>query len=117
MAVFFTAPLIMAAIFGVSIMRGGSPIQPSTYGVIVWAIPAWIWVVTQCGLASWAAITAARGSARWHAVAAFLCGLLMEFFAAAAALGEAKEILLPAMAIPTGALCFLCAGIGWDHGR
>lgn len=117
MAAFFFAPLIMALIFGVSIMRGGSPIQPSTYGVIVWAIPAWVWVVTQLSLSLWAALAAARGHAKPHAMAAFLCGLLMEFFAAAAALGNATEILLPSMAIPTGALCFLCAGIGWDHGR
>lgn len=117
MAAFFVAPLIMAAIFGVSLARGGSPIQPGTYGLIVWAIPAWAWVLVQGGVTSWAALSAAWGRDKQLAVAAFMCGALMEFFAAAAILGEAEEILLPAMAIPTGALCFLCAGIGWDHGR
>lgn len=117
MAAFFTAPIIMAMIFGVSILRGGSPIQPGTYGVIVWAIPAWIWVALQLGLASWAVIAAIRVDAKSLAISAALCGVMMEFFAAAAVLGKAEEILLPAMAIPTGAICFLCAGIGWDHGR
>jgi hypothetical protein len=117
MGVFFVAVAIMPTIFGISIMRGGSPIQPSTYGVIVWAIPAWVWVVSQLSLSLCAALSAARNHARLLALFAFLCGLLMEFFAAAAVLGNATEILLPSMAIPTGALCFLCAGIGWDHGR
>ena len=115
--VFFAAPLLMALIFAVSIIRGGSPIQPGTYGVIVWTIPAWMWVVVQFGLSGWACMSAFLGHARSHAMAAALCGVLMEFFAAAAVLGNAEEILLVAMAIPTGALCFLCAGIGWDHGR
>lgn len=117
MAIFFVAPLIMAMIFGVSIMRGGSPIQPGTYGLIVWSIPAWVWVLLQVGLSTWACLSALVGNARGHMVAAALCGALMEFFAAAAVIGDAEEILLVAMAIPTGALCFLCAGIGWDHGR
>ena len=115
--VFFIAPAIMAAIFAVSIMRGGSPIQPGTYGIIVWTIPAWVWVIMQGGLATWASMTAFRGNANSHMVAAALCGTLMEFFAAAAVLGRAEEIVLVAMAIPAGALCFLCAGVGWDHGR
>jgi hypothetical protein len=117
MAVFFAAPLIMALIFGVSILRGGSPIQPGTYGIIVWTIPAWVWVVLQVGLSLWACLAAARADHRSLTVAAASCGVLMEFFAAAAILGRAEEILLPAMAIPTGAICLLCAGIGWDHGR
>lgn len=117
MAVFFAAPLIMALIFGVSILRGGSPIQPGTYGLIVWTIPAWIWVLLQVGLSLWACVASIKPDAKSLAVAATACGVLMEFFAAAAILGDADEILLPAMAIPTGAICFLCAGIGWDHGR
>lgn len=117
MAVFFAAPLIMALIFAVSILRGGSPIQPATYGIIVWSIPAWVWVVVQVSLSAWASLTAAFARPKTFAAAAAACGVLMEFFAAAAILGDADEILLPAMAIPTGAICFLCAGIGWDHGR
>lgn len=117
MAVFFAAPLIMALIFGVSIIRGGSPIQPATYGLIVWSIPAWVWVVLQVSLSVWASLAALLGRSVALAVGAASCGVLMEFFAAAAILGDADEILLPAMAIPTGAICFLCAGIGWDHGR
>jgi hypothetical protein len=116
-AIFFAAPLIMALIFGVSIMRGGSPIKPDTYGLIVWTIPAWIWVLLQVGLSGWACLAATLGRPRNLTFAAALCGALMEFFAAAAVIGDAEEILLVAMAIPTGALCFLCAGIGWDHGR
>lgn len=117
MAVFFAAPLIMALIFGVSLIRGGSPIQPGTYGLIVWSIPAWVWVTLQVSLSAWASIAAVKADAKSLAAAATACGVLMEFFAAAAILGDADEILLPAMAIPTGAICFLCAGIGWDHGR
>jgi len=115
--IFFCAPILMAFLFGVSILRGGSPIQPGTYGIIVWTIPAWIWVLLQISLCGWAALSAFRYQAKSHAIAASLCGALMEFFAAAAVLGDADEILLVAMAIPTGALCFLSAGIGWDHGR
>ncbi len=115
--VFYLAPVIMALIFGVSVLRGGSPIQPGTYGIIVWTIPAWVWVVIQISLAAWAAQTAFTGKAKAHAVAAVMCGTLMEFFAAAAVLGNAEEIVLVAMAIPTGALCFLSAGVGWEHGR
>ena len=115
--VFFMAPVLMALIFGVSIARGGSPIQPGTYGIIVWTIPAWFWVTLQLSLSAAASITAAMDNPRAHAIAAALCGALMEFFAAAAVLGNAEEIVLVAMAIPAGALCFLSAGIGWDHAR
>lgn len=117
MGVFFVAVAIMPTIFGISIMRGGSPIQPATYGLIVYAIPAWVWTVAQLFLAGGASIAAFAQRPRALAIMAALCGALMEFFAAAAVIGEAEEILLVAMAVPTGALCFLCAGIGWDHGR
>ena len=115
--VFFCVPVIMAAIFMASILRGGSPVAPEDYGMIVYAIPAWVWAATQIALSGTAAYGAFYGKAKVHAVGAFAVGTMFEFFAAAAWMGGAEKILLIAMAIPTGALCYFAAGIGWGHGR
>lgn len=114
---FFCAPLIMAGMFMASVMRGGSPVSPSDFGPIVFAIPAWFWALLQITFAGAAAATAFKGHPSLHAISAAALGVLFEFFAAAAWIGGATEILLVTMAIPTGALCFLAAGIGWGHGR
>lgn len=107
----------MGCIFMASILRGGSPVKPEDYGVLVYAIDAWIWALAQMVLSGLATFGAFYGYARLHAVAAFGLGGLFEFFAAAAWMGSAQGILLVAMAIPAGALCILAAGVGWGHGR
>ena len=113
----FCGPFIMGCIFMASILRGGSPVQPDDYGLIVYAIPGWIWALAQMVLAGGAAFGAFYGHPRVHAAGALGLGVLFEFFAAAAWMGGAKGILLVAMAIPAGALCLLSAGIGWGNGR
>lgn len=113
MAVFFAAPLAMAAIFGGVVLSGGSPVRPEFYGPVVYAIPALAWVSAQVGLT----VLAIMGCAmRWPLMAtigAVGLGGLFEFFAAAAITAGASGTLLVAMSIPTGALSMVCAAICW----
>lgn len=113
MGVFFSAPLVMALIFGGVVLQGGSPVRPEFYGPIVYEVPALTWVGLQVGLSAAAVIGCARGWPRIAALGAGGLSFLFEFFAAAAIVAGASGTLLVAMAIPTGALSFLCALICW----
>jgi hypothetical protein len=119
MGVFFTAPLFMALIFGGVVLQGGSPVRPEFYGPIVYEVDAMAWVALQAGLSGAAALGCALGWPRIAAVAAAGLSAVFEFFAAAAIVAGASGTLLVAMAIPTGALAFLCAAICWRgrHGK
>ncbi len=113
MGIFFAAPLFMAVIFGGVVLQGGSPVRPEFYGPIVYEVPALTWVSAQVVLSGLAVLGCARGWPKVAAIGAFGLSFLFEFFAAAAIVAGASGTLLVAMAIPTGALAFLCALICW----
>ncbi len=113
MAIFFAAPIVMAAIFGGVVMNGGSPVRPEFYGPIVYAIPALVWVGAQMTFSMAAVIGCAFDMPRVAAIGAGALSCLFEFFATAAVAAGASGTLLVAMAIPTGALAMLCALICW----
>jgi len=71
------------------------------------------WVGAQVAFAGAAVAGCAFGWPRIAALGAGGLSFLFEFFAAAAIVAGASGTLLVAMAIPTGALAFLCALICW----
>ncbi len=114
MAIFFAAPLAMACIFGGVVVNGGSPIRPEFYGPVVYEIPALRWVAAQIVFAGAAAFGCAWGWPIIAAVGAWLLGSLFLFFATAAIAAGASGTLLVAMAIPAGALSWVCAWVSWQ---
>lgn len=113
MAVFFSAPMFMAAIFGGVVLSGGSPVRPEFYGPVIYAIPALVWVGLQLSLTFAAMFGCIMNYRKVAAFGAMGLGMLFEFFASAAIMAGASGTLLVAMAIPTGAIAVLCSAICW----
>jgi hypothetical protein len=110
---FFLASVAMAGIFGAIIYANGSPVMPDAYGPIVYALPAWVWVLLQGSFSLVTFVAAAFQRPLTCAIGSGLVMALFLFFAVGATYGEFKEPYLVAMAWPCSAICGTVAWISW----
>lgn len=113
-AAFFVGGYSVPFGFGAVIFHGGSPVTQDTYGPLVYAIPAVIWVGAQILILS---VALAGAVLMWPRLAAFgaaLVGLLMAFFAGAAVLaGAGGSILVFGAGGWVAPLSFIAAAVAW----
>ena len=108
----------MAALFGLRVAVGGSPVTPEIYGHWVYSVPAVTWIVAQASLTALAALSIVRG---WRIAAGGLSVVLAMFFSmftAMAISGGAEGTILVAGslfhgAIPSLVIAMIC--FGWPE--
>lgn len=71
---------VAASIFGIVVLKGGSPVTPELYGPLVYAVPAWSWVVVQMVICFGSAISLWVGHRVASAMFSSLFCLLMVVF-------------------------------------
>lgn len=114
MAVFFAGSLSVPIGFGAVVLRGGSPVTADTYGPVVYAIPAMVWVAAQLAISIIAVAGAVLLRPRMAAIGAGMVGLLMAFFAGAAILaGAPGTILVFGAGGWVAPVSFVAAAVAW----
>ena len=114
LAVFFLGSLAVPLGFGAVVITGGSPVTPDTYGPIVYAVPALVWVGAQLAISLVAVAGALLRRPLLAAIGAGMVGLLMAFFAGAAVLaGASGTVLVFGAGGWVAPISFVAAAVAW----
>lgn len=109
----------MAMGFGLEVLAGGSPITRDTYGDIVFAVPALVWVGAQLSISVAACVAFLCNRPRLAAIASLAGMWLMAIFGILAADAPQGSVLkwgAIGWAAFCWAACFLTAAAEWRDG-